>query len=457
MMDSNDKAFHNLIEKLNHGDQLAFDELYKRCSGHVAFVCQKFCDSKEDVEEVVQDTFVIAFKKVGELRGDTLMAYLRKIAIHESLRKRNANLRVQQYVVSVDDEQTERHHELDTDFLPEEYLQNKENRIELLQVIKSLPKMQWKMIYMYYYASLSTNEMAVLLDCTTQHVYKTLHIARKTIKGKLEGTGKKKAAKGTASASLAALFFMEEQAFAASYVSIAAPSIAGAGVAGKAATTTATSIKGYVIAACALAVCAATAAVYVVSQPAAEDYVYVPTYEIYVPAAEAPATVEDMEDIVREEAPLETLPEPTEEVQQSEPVVEVSTEALGQVEEPGGIPEPEPPEAFVDENELDEPDEPEPAPEPIDRTPEILAALAAAGTPGDVASIVRRYGFQLETSMRHATGRLYRFYTLNEGGGGILIGTVAYEDGTGWRMRFQHFAGGQMPVDTLDRFRFMEQ
>jgi len=450
-IDGNEKDFHNLIEKLSNGDQLAFDELYKRCSGHVAFVCQKFCDSKEDVEEVVQDTFVIAFKKAGELRGDTLMAYLRKIAIHESLRKRNANLRLQKYVVTVDGEQTENHHELDTNFLPEEYLQNKESRIELLQIIKSLPQMQWKMIYMYYYASLNTNEIAELLDCTVHHVRKTMYIARKTIKDKLEGTDQKKAAKGTAMASFAALFFLEEQAFAASYVSIAAPSIAGAGIAGKVATAAVTSTKGYVIAACVAAVCAATAAVYVVSQPAAPDYVYVqPTYEVYAPATEELATVEDMddmEDIVEEG----NLPESTEDVHLSEH----AEAAWTQTEEQQEMSEPELPEASADENELDEP-ESESVPEPIDRTPEILAALATARTAGDVNGIISRYGFVLDTSIRDATEKLFRFYVLNDGSGDILIGTAVHEDGTGWRMRFAHFVGGRMPTDMLDLFRFME-
>ena len=424
---------------------MAFDELYKKCSGYVAFVCQKFCDSKEDAEEVVQDTFVIAYKKAAELRGDTLLAYLRKIAIHRSLRKRNANLRLQEHVITVDGEQTENHHELDTDFLPEAYLQNKENRVELLQIIKSLPQMQWKMIFMYYYASFSTNEIAELLDCTVHHVYKTLYLARKTIKDKLEGTNQKKAAKGAGVASFAALFFLEEEAFVASYVSLTAPSVAGAGIAGKVATAAATSTKGYVIAACVAAVCAASAAIYVVSQPAAPEEVYEQTiYEVYVPAAEEPA-VENIEDIVAEAQ----RPEQTADVQQPE-----SGAAWTHTEEQQEIPEAEEP---TGADEPDEPPEPEPVPEPIDRTPEILAALAAARTAGDVNGIISRYGFRLDRSMRDSEDTLFRFYVLSEGSGDILIGMAANEDGTGWRMRFNHFERGQRPTDMLDLFRFMEQ
>ena len=58
---------NNLIERFKDGDQVAFDEIYKRCRGHITFVCAKFLISREDIEEVVQDTFFIAFKKSGEL------------------------------------------------------------------------------------------------------------------------------------------------------------------------------------------------------------------------------------------------------------------------------------------------------------------------------------------------------------------------------------------------------
>ena len=66
-MNGDNKGFHDLIEKLNSGDLSAFDEIYARSCKHIAFVCSKFCDNKEDVEEVLQDTYLIAFKKAGEL------------------------------------------------------------------------------------------------------------------------------------------------------------------------------------------------------------------------------------------------------------------------------------------------------------------------------------------------------------------------------------------------------
>ena len=432
------KNFDSLIEQLNNGDPGAFEEIYKRCSAPIAFLCQKFCDTKEDAEEVVQDTFLIAYKKAAELRGDTLLAYLRKIAIHECFRKRDKNSHRYEYIVR-SDALIEDHRELDESLLPEEALQNKERQDELLRIISQLPKNRREMIYLFYYADINTEEIARLYDCTANNVRQTLFAARSTIKSKLEGEDQKYVTQTAAFAPLAALLFIEEQAFAASYVSIAAPSIAGAGIAGNVATAAVTSTKGYIIAACVAAVCVVSVAVYTVSQPAVEGDVYEPpTYEVYVPVREEPADDEDMEEIAEEVQLLE------------------SEEECELAEEPEAEPifEPERPEVHNDGGGSEEL---APVPEHVDRTQEILAALAAAGTPGDVDGIISYYGFRFTDQIEDSMDVWHRFYVLNDGNGDILIGTTTHTDGSAWRMRFAHFAGGQMPTDVLQLLRFMEQ
>ncbi|MCL2406279.1 MAG: hypothetical protein FWC92_12160 [Defluviitaleaceae bacterium] len=102
----------------------------KRSCASVAFMCHKFCDNHEDAEEVVQDTFLIAFKKTSDLQFNTFtayLAYLRKIAIHESFRKRKASSRRAEYFVS-SDKLPEDYKELDENILPAEALSNKERR-----------------------------------------------------------------------------------------------------------------------------------------------------------------------------------------------------------------------------------------------------------------------------------------------------------------------------------------
>ncbi|MCL2365170.1 MAG: sigma-70 family RNA polymerase sigma factor, partial [Defluviitaleaceae bacterium] len=230
-------------------------------------MCQKFCDNKQDAEEVVQDTFFIAYQKAESLRAETLMGYLRKIAINACYRKRRST---PQAPLPDAESYIDTREEYDVDFLPEEYLHIKEQRNELLRIVMSLPKMQWETVYLYYYAMYSVEEIARLHNCSVSNVCKTLRNARQSIKNHLEGKRKKKLPAGTlplklGMASLAAFLVVEEQLFAAVYLPAAAPCWTAAGAYTTVALSTAsasTPVLGYFAAACAVVVFAASAVVY---------------------------------------------------------------------------------------------------------------------------------------------------------------------------------------------------
>ena len=162
----------------------------------------------------MQDTFTIAFKKAKDIKPEAFLTYLQKVTVHESIRKRDTALRQQNIQVQLDEHRSNLAESTEI-FLPETHFQNKESKTELLQILRTLPKRQWKMIYMYYYAEFSTKEIVEMLDCSEGHVRNTMHIARQTLKAKLEGT--KISLKGTVLLPLSAIFILEEEAFAATY------------------------------------------------------------------------------------------------------------------------------------------------------------------------------------------------------------------------------------------------
>jgi len=71
--------------------------------------------------------------------------------------------------------------------------------------------------------------------------------------------------------------------------------------------------------------------------------------------------------------------------------------------------------------------------------------------------IIEYYGFTDTAFIQTLTGMMYRFYVLDDGSGEIAIGIGAYEDGSGWHIRFDLFANGQLPTDFIQRIRFMQQ
>jgi len=358
------------MENLNNGCLLAFEEIYNMYNGNLAFLCQKFLGNKEDVEEVVQDTFVIAFKKVADLKGDTLLPYLRKIAMYECFRKRNKNKNRQEYIIQTGTT-LEDQPELNTDFLPAEALQNKELRTMLFKIINNLPKKRREMIYLYYYAGLSTKEIAHLYNCTDSTVYNTLSAARNTIKSKLEGKYRKKAIPiaVTSVVSLGAVLLLEEQVFATGYTNMAGT---GTSVATKSATAF------FIIAVCVVTAVIASAATHFTLRTTEDYNVYQPPetiYETYIPALddvtdeESEDIYEDIDYIAQEPPP----PEPTdEEPDPPDEPYEESTPEHVYVELPEVIIQPEAesqPEPMEEPEPVDEPEPEEiyePAEEPIE-------------------------------------------------------------------------------------------
>jgi len=406
---------NDLIEKMRSGEQAAFDEIFKRCAGHVAFVCSKFCHNKEDVEEIVQDTFLIAYRKAGDLKPETFLAYLRKIAVHLCYQKNKKNKHTADLLPNTDEYDAQS--ELDENLLPEEYLQNKEKRNEVLRIINSLPKKQREMTYLYYYADVNTEEIAQLLDCMPGNVRKTLHSARKTIKDKLVVSNY--APEKAYGVSLAAILLLEEQAFVAAYCEIALACAAGIG--GVAASTTAAATTTVAAGATASSVVPAIVGCLVAASLVATGIYYTVFH-------------------TRNDDEYET----------SCPIHETEPPR----EDTGQVIETDPPPPPV---ETDPPEDTEPIPpEPVDRTAEIMSRLALTNTQSQLEAVIAYYSFTFAMQIRSSDDMQYRFYVVNEGSGDIMIGIAVSDDGDGWKMRFTHFSNGEMPRNILELLQFME-
>ena len=383
------------------------------------------------------------------------------------------------------EEQTEDIPELDINFLPQEYLHNKENNAEFLHMLKELPSKQQELLYLYYYIESTVDEIAQLHNCSADAVYKTLQRARKALKSKLEAKGK--TYKALTGASLSALFLMEEQIFVANYLTALGTSTATAAIVTTvAAEATAKSATAYVIAGIITTACVVTGTIYFALQPEQEIYdTYEPQAIIQEEAEElAFETISSIIDYyIEKPEPEETPPPNLEEEYKPEPEMPEYSEPIEEHPVEEAQPElveqttPEPPEAPAptsepayeaepetyipehptpeEEYEPETPQEPEPI-IPIDRTDQILASLAIATTNEAVDQIISYYDFVLITQMHRGTGKKFWFYVTNEGSGDILIGITSLEDSTDWNMRFEHYPDGGKPLDSIELLQFMD-
>jgi len=174
-----------LIVRFKNGDMETFTEIYVRCVDHITFVCSKVLNNNEDVEEIVQDTFMKVFSKARELEPETFMAFLRKIAIDRCYDVLRKNSRATHAIPAQEEEQDTGFQDGD-EFLPEKYIQNKESSVELLAVINKLPAKQQEVVYLYYYADISTEEIAAINGIPASTVRKQLASARQAIKEQIE-------------------------------------------------------------------------------------------------------------------------------------------------------------------------------------------------------------------------------------------------------------------------------
>jgi RNA polymerase sigma-70 factor (ECF subfamily) len=81
-----------LIARLKAGDDGAFAELVRQHSGRMLAVAKRICPA--DADDVLQEAFLSAFKKIGSFDGRSLLGtWLYRITVNAALMKRRAKSR----------------------------------------------------------------------------------------------------------------------------------------------------------------------------------------------------------------------------------------------------------------------------------------------------------------------------------------------------------------------------
>jgi len=92
------------IERAAGGDIGAFEEIYKKTSGFVYNVAWRVTRNKEDAEEVAQNVFVTAYKKLSSFRFESsLKTWIYRITVNLALNHVKKVSRVRNVTVSYDD------------------------------------------------------------------------------------------------------------------------------------------------------------------------------------------------------------------------------------------------------------------------------------------------------------------------------------------------------------------
>lgn len=164
----NDLQWCEPVEQTKKGDKKAFEKLYRETNRSVYFTALKLLANEDNAKDVMQDTFMTAIEKPGDLKdGSKFPKWVNTISVNKckAYFRRTAEDSL--------DEQTEQGLEISDDdsFIPEEYVTDEAKRKVIMDIITNvLSDVQRQTVIMYYYDEMSLEEIASVMECPVKTV-----------------------------------------------------------------------------------------------------------------------------------------------------------------------------------------------------------------------------------------------------------------------------------------------
>jgi RNA polymerase sigma-70 factor (ECF subfamily) len=170
-----------LVEKAKEKEYGAFEELVKRYEGKIYGHTLRLLGNKEDAEDVLQETFLNAFRGLEGFRGDsTFSTWIYRIATNNALmRLRKAARGEQELNEELPPPESMKKQALASHILdPTDTLLEKEIVVELHKVIERLPEKYRSIFLLRDVEEFSTEKTAEILGLSEAAVKSRLHRAR---------------------------------------------------------------------------------------------------------------------------------------------------------------------------------------------------------------------------------------------------------------------------------------
>ena len=171
----------DLIERCRADDRAAHDELYHRFRRQVAANLYRVLGDRTDLEDLVQEVFVIAFRGLDKFRGDArLSTWLYRICVNVALgrirtrRRRPTAIGVNDLDgASADPSLTERPE------TPEKSLERRRDRELVYRALEQLAPKKRVVLYLHEIEGLDLKEIAYLVESNPVTVRTRLFYARR--------------------------------------------------------------------------------------------------------------------------------------------------------------------------------------------------------------------------------------------------------------------------------------
>jgi RNA polymerase sigma-70 factor, ECF subfamily len=182
----NNLSDSEVVQRVLCGDTELYQHIIRRYNRRLYRVIWVIVQNKDEVEDIIQETYVRAYEHLGQFAGRALFStWLTKIAIHEAwarmkLRKKQCGLDSTAASLKRPDARTH---------TPEDDVITNEERTVLEQAIDALPQPQRTVLVMRSLEQMSVAEIANCLDITEQAVKMRFLRARRTLRRALDARG----------------------------------------------------------------------------------------------------------------------------------------------------------------------------------------------------------------------------------------------------------------------------
>jgi RNA polymerase sigma factor (sigma-70 family) len=175
MTTNNDIHYINLIIE---GNSNAFSVLVDRYKDLVFSLALKMVKNREEAEEVAQDAFIKVYKSLSQFNGDSKFStWIYKVTYNTCLDRLKKNKR-EQHVVPIDEFNTNQIKSLDNAL---DAMQEKERLQAIQDCIELLPSDDAFLLTLFYFEEQSLEEIANVVNLTTNNVKVKLFRSRKKL------------------------------------------------------------------------------------------------------------------------------------------------------------------------------------------------------------------------------------------------------------------------------------
>jgi RNA polymerase sigma-70 factor (ECF subfamily) len=168
-----------LVQRALQGDGDAFATLFQVHKGRVYAVCLRMTNNPADADDLTQEAFIQAFRKLATFRGESaLSTWLHRVTVNTALMHFRRHARTKATLDTPADQDTVRREFGRQD----DRLRNSLDRIALTRVLDALPRGYRTIFELHEIGGYGHREIARLLQCSVGNSKSQLHKAKQRIR-----------------------------------------------------------------------------------------------------------------------------------------------------------------------------------------------------------------------------------------------------------------------------------